>query len=250
MRLPAAFLPVLLALLLPPAAGCGAEGGGGPGRIVVGTEAAYPPFEFVDAERRIVGFDVDLVRAAAREAGLEAEFVDQPFDGLIPGLRGGKYDAVVSAMTITPERAEQVAFTEGYYDAGQVIAVREGTTGIAGPADLRGKVVAVQANTTGHRQAEKAGAGEVRAFPSIEPAFMELRAGRADAVVNDEPTTLLYAREHGGIRVVGRPFTEEKYGIAVRREDGELLAKLNGGLRKVRASGEYDRIRAKWIGGK
>ncbi len=241
---------ILAAGLALPGCGGGAEGGGGPPRLVVGTEAAYPPFEFVDAERRIVGFDVDLVRAAAREAGFEAVFVDQPFDGLIPGLQQGKYDAAVSAMTITPERAEVVAFTDGYYDAGQVIAVREGTTGISTPADLAGKVVAVQANTTGHRQAERIAGAEVRSFPSIEPAFMELAAGRADAVINDDPTTFLYAREHGGIRIVGAPFTEEQYGIAVRRDDAALLAKLNEGLRRVRASGEYDRLRKVWIEGK
>jgi polar amino acid transport system substrate-binding protein len=172
----------------------------------------------------IEGFDIDLVRAAAPEAGLNAEFVDQPFDGIIPGLRQGKYDAAVSAMTITPERAKEVDFTDGYYDAGQVIAVREAEAGIRGLEDLQGKVIAVQLGTTGNRAAEKIAKATVKTFPSIEPAFLELLAGRADAVINDDPTTVLYMREHRGIRIVGKPFTEEKYGIAVRKGNVDLLA--------------------------
>ncbi len=222
--------------------------GGGPRRIRVATEAAYQPFEYVEKDGSIVGFDIDLVRAAAREAGLEVEFVDQPFDGIIPGLKGGKYDAAVSCITITSDRATQVAFTDPYYDAGQILAVREGENGIRGPADLAGRVVAVQANTTGEIEARKVGAKEVKSFPSIEPAFLDLLQGRADAVINDEPTTRIYLRNHPGMKTAGGVFTVEQYGIAVRKDDPALLAKLNGGLKKVRASGEYDRIKAKWIG--
>ena len=100
-----------------------------------------------------------------------------------------------------------------------------------------------------NRAAEKIGKATVKTFPSIEPAFLELLAGRADAVINDDPTTVLYMREHKGLRIVGKPFTEEKYGIAVKKGNAELLAKLNAGLRKVRENGEYERLRAKWIGG-
>jgi polar amino acid transport system substrate-binding protein len=243
-RRAAAALALLLAAL---PAGCGGAGPA-PGRIRVATEAGYPPFESRAEDGTLVGFDIDLVRAAAREAGLEAEFVDQPFDGILPGLRQGKYDAAVSAMTITAERSAVVDFTDPYYDAGQVIAVRAGEKGIRTIADLEGRTVAVQRGTTGQAAAEKAGAA-VRTFDAIDPAFLELLAGRADAVVNDEPTTLLYRRDHPGIEVAGPPFTEEKYGIAVRKGNADLLAKLNAGLAKVRASGEYARLRARWIEG-
>ena len=248
-RLRAAVLAslVLGALLHP---GCGGGSGGAANRIVVATEAAYPPFEMKEPGGAITGFDVELVRAAAREAGLAAEFVDQPFDGLIPGLQQGKYDAAVSCITITAERASVVDFTEGYYDAGQVIAVREDETRIKGLDDLRGMTIAVQMTTTGNDQANRVKDATVKTFKAIEPAFMELKAKRADAVINDDPTTFLYAKEHGGIRIVGKPFTEERYGIAVRKGNAELLRKLNDGLRKVRASGEYDRLKSRWIEGK
>ena len=118
------------------AAGCG--GVGGPGQVRVAVDATYPPFESVDSSGAIVGFDVDLVRAAAREAGLEADVINQPFEGILPGLQQGKYDVVVSCLTITPERAREVDFTKPYYDAGQVIAVRVGDASIRGLADLKG----------------------------------------------------------------------------------------------------------------
>ena len=233
------------ALLL---AGCG--GGRPANRILVATEAHYPPFEIVDASGEIVGFDVDLVRAAAREGGLEAEFVDQPFEGILPGLKQGKYDAAVSALTITEERAREVDFTDPYYEAGQVVAVREGEAGIRGREDLRGRTVAVQLATTGNTEADRIGGATVKTFKSAELAFLELLAGRADAVVNDEPTTLLFMKEHPGLKTVGPVFTAERYGIAVRKERPDVRRALNDGLAKVRASGEYDRLKAKWIGGK
>ncbi len=229
------------------AAACGAEKK--ENHLVVATEAAYPPFESVDKQGTIVGFDIDLVRAVAEGAGYTVEFVDQPFDGLIPGLRQGRFDAAVSAMTITEARAKQVLFTDGYYDAGQVIAVRDDNEKIKELKDLEGGVIAVQLGTTGHLQADEVKGATVKTFPSVEPAFLELLAGRCDAVINDDPTTLLYMREHEGLRIVGEPFTSEQYGIALPLESTNLRDKLNAALQALRDSGEYDRIKKQWIGG-
>ena len=226
--------------------GCG--GGKGADHIVVATEAAYPPFESKSPDGTIVGFDPDLVRAACREAGLTVEFIDQTFDGILPGLSQGKYDAAVSAMTITEERARIVDFTDPYFDAGQVVAVLARNAAVKGLADLEGKTISVQRNTTGHRAAEKVKGATVKDFDSIEPAFLELLAGRADAVINDYPPTFLYMKSHPEVRIAGKPFTEEKYGIAVRKGHADLLAKLNEGLRRVKASGEYDRLVKQWLG--
>jgi His/Glu/Gln/Arg/opine family amino acid ABC transporter permease subunit len=216
---------------------------------VVATEAAYRPFEFKDEAGTIVGFDVDLMRAVAREAGLEAAFVDQAFDGLIPGLNQGKFDAAISCMTITEERARVVDFSDPYYDAGQVIAVRAADASVRDLADLEGRTIAVQRSTTGHALAEKVKGATVKAFDAVDPAFLEVLAGRADAVINDEPTTLTYLAGNPGLRVASRPLTEERYGIAVKKGNADLLRKINDGLARVRASGEYDRIKAEWIGG-
>jgi len=102
--------------------------------LVVATDASYQPFEFYDANRQLVGFDIDLMRAIAERAGFTVEFRNQPFDGIIAGLVSGKYDVVISAMTITPERSRQVLFSDPYYDAGQVIAVRADDPSIHGNA--------------------------------------------------------------------------------------------------------------------
>jgi ABC-type amino acid transport substrate-binding protein len=239
----AAALLLAAALLAP---GCG--GAKDANRIVVATEAAYPPMESKAPDGTIVGFDPDLLRAVGREVGLEVEFIDQTFDGILPGLAQGKYDAAVSSMTITEERAKNVDFTDPYFDAGQVVAILGKTKGIGSLADLEGRTIAVQRNTTGHRAAEKVKGATVRDFDAIEPAFLELLAGRADAVINDAPPTRFYMKDHPEVRIAVKPFTEEKYGIAVRKGNAALLAKLNEGLRKVKASGEYDRLVARWIG--
>jgi polar amino acid transport system substrate-binding protein len=241
--------PRTAAILLGAAFLLGACGGAkDAARIVVATEAAYPPMESKAADGAVVGFDPDLVRAICREEGLTPEFVDQVFDGILPGLSQGKFDAAVSSFSITEERAKQVDFTDPYFDAGQVVAVGPKGSAIRGLEDLEGRTIAVQRNTTGHREAEKVKGATVKAFDAVEPAFLELLAGRADAVINDEPPTRLYMRSHPEVRVAGKTFTAEKYGIAVRKGNSTLLAKLNEGLRKVRASGEYDRLMKQWIG--
>lgn len=239
---------LLFAVALLGAAGCGGEAKNSL-RLVVATEAAYRPFEFKDETGAIVGFDIDLMREVAREAGLEAEFVDQPFAGLLPGLHQGKYDAAISCITIKPERALEADFTEPYYDAGQVVAVPAKDAATRGTADLAGKVVAVQQGTTGEDAAKRVPGARVKSFESTEMAFLEVLAGRADAVINDEPTTRIYVKDHPGLRVAGAPFTQEQYGIAVRKGNAALLAKLNDGLKKARASGAWARLKEKWIGG-
>ncbi len=240
---------ISLALAGTAALGLGCTGGGN-GKVRVATEAQYPPFELVDDAGTITGFDVELMEAIAKAGGFEVEFTNQPFKGIIPGLKAKRYDAVISAMTITDERSEQVAFSDPYYKAGLVICVREDEAAITGAESLAGKTIAVQMNTTGATFANKLpGSPKVKQFKNVELAFTELLVGRADAVINDSPNSDLYIKQHGKVKTAGDLLSTEHYGIAVRLDDADLLAKINAGLKAVRADGTYDALRQKWIGG-
>ncbi|ADL11821.1 basic amino acid ABC transporter substrate-binding protein [Acetohalobium arabaticum] len=218
------------------------------GKLVVGCSADYKPFEYPNEEGEIVGFDVELMEAVGEELGLEVEFKDTAFDGLIPSLKSKKFDVIVSAMTITDKRAEAVDFSEPYFNAGQVIAVKEGSTDIQGPEDLAGKVVGVQLGTTGDLEAsEMEDIKQVKRYEKITQAFIELRNGRIDAVVNDLPVTAAYIMDNPDVEIIGKPFTEENYGIAMRPKDDELEQKINETIEKLRENGTYDEIYNKWF---
>jgi len=129
----------------------------------IGTDATYPPFETVDTRTtEVVGFDIDLMRAICAKYELEPEFIITPFDGIVPGLTTEKYDAIISAFTITPQRAREVLFSRPYYDAGQVIAVRLDDSTITSLEDLQGKSLGVQLGTTGEGQKSRGATGDHR----------------------------------------------------------------------------------------
>jgi ABC-type amino acid transport substrate-binding protein len=217
------------------------------GVLRVGTDATYPPFESVDPQTgQLVGFDIDLVRALARQLKVRAEFIVVPFDGIIPGLRSGKYDLVVSAMTITRERAKQVRFTDPYVVAGQSVAVRVDETAITGLASLAGRKIGCQLATTGEIEAKKILSARVISFDAIGSAFRDLENRNLDAVIADTPTARIFIHDHPDIRLVGGPLTVEEFGMAARPEDAALAAALNQALQMIRESGERGRIEVAW----
>ncbi len=213
----------------------------------VGTDATYPPFDSVDPTNgSVVGYDMDIVRALARSLGAEARFQVVPFDGIIAGLKTGKYDLVASAMTITPERARQVRFTSPYALAGQAVAVRAEETRIRGAADLGGLSIGCQLGTTGEMEAKKIPGARVVSFDAIGAAFRDLENRNLDAVIADSPTAGIFAHDHPTIRLAGEPITREEFGLAVRMADADLARALDGALEALRASGEMQRIANSW----
>jgi ABC-type amino acid transport substrate-binding protein len=171
-----------------------------------------------------------------------------PIDGIVTGLTTAKYDLIVSAFTITPERSAQVAFTSPYYDAGQALAVPEYDTEIGGVGDLRGKSVGVQLGTTGERLAREIDGVRVVSFENISAAFIDMENGRLDAVINDRPTTEIFIRQRATAKIVGPTLTAEKYGMAVRRHDRELLEAINRALYEIRKDNRYQVIHDRWFG--
>lgn len=237
---------------------CGGSQGGstssGLGTVKVGTNAEYPPFESVDANGKIIGFDIDLMNAVGKAGGFTPEFVNTRWDGIFVALASGEFDTVASAVTITDERKQTVNFSDPYFNAGQMIAVKKGSP-IAKPEDLAGKKVGVQLGTTGDLWiSEQADGGKIAAdvkrYDEVTLAFQALANGDIDAIVNDAPTSadIIKANPDWGVELVGTPFTDEFYGFAVRKEREDVLKAINEGLAKVRASGEYDKIYETWFG--
>ena len=213
----------------------------------VGTDATFPPMEFVENGKR-TGFDVELVEAIAKTMGKQVEWVDIDFKGLIPGLISKRFDMAVSAIYITDERKKVVDFTDSYYAGGLVVMVKADNKAINKLADLDGKKVSVQVGT-------KSVSYLTEKFPKVQRVEVEknqemfnlVDIGRADACVTGKPAAYQYARTKGGLKVLPEQLTTEEYGIAVRKDLTELTKGLNDALAKLKADGSYDKIVAKWF---
>lgn len=248
---------VLLALVLvlsacaPPATPVAPEAKPTKIKIKVGMNAEYPPFEFVDESGNIVGFDVDLINALAERAGFDVELVNTKWDGIFAALAAGEFDVVCSAVTITEERSQIVDFTDPYFNAGQSIAVRADNDEIQSVEDLKGKRIGVQLGTTGDIEASKIEGAEVKRYEEITIAFQALANGDVDAVINDTPTSaaIIKANPELNAKLVGEPFTDEWYGIAVNKNKPEIRDALNKALKEIKEDGTYDKIYKKWFGG-
>jgi polar amino acid transport system substrate-binding protein len=220
-------------------------------KIVVATDATWPPFETVDeASKQIVGFDIDLMNAIAKEAGFEVEYSNVPWDSLLAGMAQCQYDAAISAMTITEERAKQFAFSDPYFAAGQIVTVRADNTDITGKDSLAGKTIGVQLGTTGDIEAQKIAGATVKNYDDIGLAFQDLMNGQIDAVIADNPLALGYVGQNPDkLKTVGEVFTDEFYGIAVCKDKTDLVAQINKGLAAVKAQGLIEQLTQKWIVG-
>jgi peptide/nickel transport system substrate-binding protein len=218
--------------------------------LVIGTNAEYPPFEMVDDAGNIIGFDPDLMVAIADEAGFTFKWVNTRWDGIFLALASGEFDAVISAATITEERAQTVDFSDPYFEAGQAIVVRADETEIETDVDLAGKKVGVQLGTTGDIWLTDETEAEVVRYDENTLAVHALAAGDVDAAVMDNPTAaeIVRANPELNLKLLPGVYTEENYGIAVIKDRPEVLEAINRGLAAVKASGEYDRIWNKWFG--
>ena len=233
--------------------GCGKKEEAKPKVLKVGSEASFAPFEFQEeGSKEYAGFDMDLIRALGKQMGYEVQIQNMGFDGLIPGLESGTVDVAISAMTITEERAKKISFSKPYYKSGLTIVVKSDNTTIKSFADLEGKKIAVQLGTTGADEAKKVKNAEIRQFNSAPEAFLELKAGGVEAVVNDKPVNDYYIAKAGGkdAKEVGQPLTAEEYGIATAKKNKELTEKLDKALDELKKNGEYDKIYMKWFGKK
>lgn len=218
--------------------------------VTVASDIAYRPFEFT-RDGQPVGFDIDLMNEIGRRANLQVEYQNVTFDGIIPGLGSNLYDASISAMTITEERAQQVDFSDPYFDADQSLMVKSGSD-IQSTEDLSEATVGVQIGTTGAMEtqalADDGNVANVRTFDTIEDAFTALENSQVDAVINDFPVSADKAQtSNGSLEVVQTIPTGEQYGIAFPK-DSELTGQVNEALQEIKDDGTYADIYEKWFG--
>ncbi|MBJ7220495.1 MULTISPECIES: arginine ABC transporter substrate-binding protein [unclassified Brenneria] len=215
------------------------------------TEASYPPFEFVDANNKIQGFDIDLANALCKEMQATCTFSNQAFDSLIPGLKFRRFEAVIAGMDITPERQQQVFFTQPYYDNSALFIAQKGK--VADTAALKGKRVGVQNGTT-HQKYLMEKHSDITTVPydSYQNAVLDLKNGRLDAVFGDTAVVNEWLKQNANLAAVGESVTDKDYfgvglGIAVRQNNDALLKQFNDALDKIKQDGTYQTIYKKWF---
>jgi polar amino acid transport system substrate-binding protein len=249
-----AAVAVFGALAIVTLAGCSKKDGAATQKktkIVIASDATWPPMEFLDESKQIVGFAPDMLKEIAKATGVEIEIRNTAWDGIFAGLASGSYDAICSSVTITEERKATMDFSAPYVNAGQVLVVQKGTTGVTTIADLKGKKLGAQIGTTGAIEIGKVSGVTLASYDEVGLAFEDLAIGRIDGVVADSPISANFALQNPKFKdklmIVGKPFTDEWLGIAVRKGDAETLKILDEGLAKVKESGKLDELAKKWL---
>jgi len=218
-------------------------------KVVVATNASWPPFEYINEKtKQLEGFDIDLMNEVAKKAGLKLDYRNVDFEALLEGVANCTYDAAISSITITNERKQTIAFSEPYIIAGQVVVVSDDNSDIKGKDNLGGKLVGAQTGTTGAAEVEKIPNATLKTYDQIDVAYQDLLDKKLDAVVSDNPVALAYVGKNPGqLKMVGTIFTSEYYGIAVCKNNPELLAKINSGLKACLDDGLIEKLITKWL---
>ena len=222
---------------------------------VVGTDAAYAPFSSMNAQKEAIGYEIEIIQAIADHAGIKIKVLNTPFDGIFNALNQGDRDILISSITITDQRKQTVDFTDPYFEANQLIAVPSNSK-VEKFADLKALKIGVQSATTGDEISQQLvgkNNPNVKRFESMPLAFQELEGGGVDAVVGDNGVVVNYVKNNGtkNFRIINDPaFPKEFYGIVVKKDNAELLTKLNAGLAAIKADGTADKIYAKYFSDK
>ena len=221
------------------------------GKLVVGTKTDFPPFGYVDAQGKNLGFDVEagqlFAQALFGDPG-KVEFVAVTSGNRIPFLQSGKIDIIIATVTITDERKQVVEFSDPYFLSGSLILVPKASP-IKDVKELNGKTVAIiQGAIQDQDVAQLAPQANRLKFGKVSEALLAVKGGRADAYVHDDVLLLSLVKDHPEVKLVGKPFIPRPYGIAVRKGDTEFIGWVNAQLQKMRADGTYDRLWKKYFG--
>lgn len=225
-------------------------------KVVIGTEGAYPPFNTLKPDGSLVGFDIDISKALCEEMKVECDFVTQDWDGIIPALQAGKFDAIIASMSITPERSEKVDFTDKYYNTPPAIAVpKDSPITEATDQALAGKALGAQSSTTHSNYAEaKLPSAELKLYPTTDEYKLDLEAGRIDAVIDDIVVLNDWVKSDAGAccKILGSLKLDPEIngpgmGIAIRKGEDELREAFNKAIAAIRKNGKYEEINKKYF---
>ncbi len=221
------------------------------GTLRVALDPSFPPFEFVDGAGQVAGLDADLAQAIAARLGVQAHFVTTGYDALYDALTMGRADVIISALYPDPDRMQMFTFSPSYFNAGEVLVVREDSP-IAGVPDLAGKQVALVFGTEAHMVAlqwEKTMPTPPIILTGDTPETITsvLAAGIVDAIILDNVTAQIAVANTAGLRVLPSPITDEPYTIAARKQDAELIEAIGDILEEMQASGELETLIRRWV---
>jgi polar amino acid transport system substrate-binding protein len=219
------------------------------GEMTFAMSGAYPPFNYIDDNGDLVGFDIDIANAIAEELGLKTNPITADFDGIIAGLNGNRYDMIIGSMSITEERLKEVNFTNPYYYDGAQFFAKTGS-GLTSIEDLEDGVVGVVTGTTFHDALkEMDNVKDILQFSSDVDNFMAIEQGRADGLVTGKFVGIQAPEKYGvDIEPIGELLYAEDIAIAIRKEDTELLENVNEALQAIIENGKYEEISNKWFG--
>ena len=219
--------------------------------VRIGSEGAYPPFNSIDSNNELQGFDIDIAKALCEKMQVECTFVTQDWDGMIPALTSGKYDAIIASMSITDERKQVIDFTDKYYtNSLTFVASDESGFTAVGPADLAGKTLGAQSSTVSATFLEENyGESDIKLYPTQDEVNLDLVAGRIDMLFVDKLPGLewLKTADGGNYEFVGTDLPTDGVGAGVRQADTDLRDQISEAIVAIKADGTYDKINAKYF---
>jgi cystine transport system substrate-binding protein len=215
----------------------------------IGTEGTYPPFTYHDESGKLAGFDVEIGREIAKRLGVEAKFLEGPWDGLIAGLDAGRYDAVINEVGITEARKAKYDFSEPYIASKAVLIVRSDEQDIKDFSDLKGKKSAQTLSSNFGKIATENGA-ELVGTNGFDQSIQLVLNGRADATINDSLSFLDFKKHKpdAPVKIVAQQENADFSGIIIRKGEPELLEAINKALADIKADGTYKKISDKYFG--
>jgi polar amino acid transport system substrate-binding protein len=218
-------------------------------KVRIGAEAILPPFETINTTtKELSGFDIDLMKAIATRAGLNIVLVNVGKDQLLSGVLNCGYDAGISAISMTDELRQQLVFSDPYLSVAQALVVQKGNITITGPDQLPGMTLGTQRGSSVANEAQNIPGAQLAIYPSFDLAFQDLLNGNIDAVLAGGPRATSYVSVPSNrLKIVGGEFGTENYGIAVCKQNQDLLTKINEGLAAVTADSTLDTLTRKWL---